>query len=162
MVARVAALVAVVASTSTSQLSANPLALDPAQPLELVCETQATQVAPDARVTAGKLRLKLDTSVPAKDGAVGTWSPIDRDSTHLGSLAERHREACKDGCPLFTAKDGTLLELWTPRRTTIDKMSAGEALTVAVVDGATGKLKASTFLDQQIASLEQGDCARAP
>ncbi len=152
----------VVLLASVARTSAEPLKLDPAKPLELVCQTQATQVAPEARVTAGKFRVKLDASGTLKDGAAGIWQPVERDTTHLGSIAERHREACKDGCPMFTTTDGTAFELWVPRRTAIDQVAPGELLTVAVVNAATGKLKASTFLDQQIASLEQGDCELAP
>jgi len=137
---------------------ADAFALVAGKPVELRCETQATQLAPTAQVSAGAFRVRLEAMPGAADGATGNWTPIDRDDRHTGSLVERHREACKAGCPLYTGAGGKTFELWVPRRTTIDKAAPGEMLTIAVVDHAALTLKASTFQDQQIASLEQGAC----
>jgi hypothetical protein len=137
---------------------ADAIALVAGKPVDLRCETQATQLAPTAQVSAGAFRVRLEAMPGAADGATGNWKPIDRDDRHTGSLVERHREACKTGCPLYAGTGGKTFELWVPRRTTIDKAAPGEMLTIAVVDHAALTLKASTFQDQQIASLEQGAC----
>ncbi len=137
---------------------AGAIALEPGKPVELRCETQATQLAPSAQVSAGAFRVRLEAMPGAADGASGSWTPVDRDDRHIGSLVERHRDACKTGCPLYAGAGGKTFELWVPRRTTIDKAAPGEMLTIAVIDRAALTLKASTFQDQQIASLEQGAC----
>lgn len=152
-------------AVASPALSADPLTLESGQPIEIRCETQATQVAPEAKISAGALKIRVERKPSAPDAvpaAAGTWTPLDRDPGHDGSLAERHREACKSGCPLYVGLDNKGLELWFPRRSTLDRMAPGELLTIAVIDATTLKLKASTFLDQQIASLEQGDCQRLP
>jgi len=144
-------------------LSASPL------PTTLICETQATEVAPDARVSSGRIVLTLTaaaatladgnpTTATAPDGATGRWTPSDIASGHDASLAARHRETCKAGCPVHGGVDGKPLELWAPRRAALDTAPAGERLTIAVVEVASGKFRASTFIDRQIAALEQGTC----
>lgn len=137
---------------------ADQLAIQIGRPVEVSCETQATQVAPTAEISAGTFRVRIDAIADAANGAAGTWTILNRADTHLGSLTERHGSPCKGGCPLYAPPDGKTIELWVPRRTTIDKAAPGELLTIAVIDTSTLKLKASTFLDQQIASLEQGTC----
>lgn len=134
---------------------------------EVSCETQATQVAPEAKISAGLLRIRLDLSAATEasasgPGAPGSWIPLQHAPSHLASIAARHRDACQGGCPIYVGAGGTVLELWVPRRTTLDKTAPGETLTIAVIDLTTLKIKASTFLDQQIASLEQGSCSRLP
>jgi hypothetical protein len=142
----------------SAALSANPL------PTTLICETQATEVAPDARVSSGRFVVTLaaadgntSTATPP-DGATGRWTPSDIAGGHDASLAARHRENCKAGCPVHGGIDGKPLELWAPRRAALDTAPAGERLTVAVVELASGKFRASTFIDRQIAALEQGTC----
>lgn len=152
----------VACAMTTGSAGADPTSIAPGAPLEIRCETQATQVAPEAKVSAGAFRVRLDAVAGAPDGAAGTWTPVVRDAAHSGTLAERHREACRAGCPLYIGAESKAFELWVPRRTTLDKTAPGETLTIAVIDSTTLKLKASTFLDQQIASLEQGDCYRTP
>jgi hypothetical protein len=147
------------------QISATPvLTVEAGKPFDLRCETQATQVVPDAKVSAGAFRVRV--TAPAVSGEAGSWMPIDRDTRHEGSLSARHAEGCKAGCPAYvTAGEGASIksvELWAPRRTTMEKVEVTEPLTVAVIDATTWKLKASTFLDRGIASLEQGTCSKAP
>lgn len=134
----------------------------PGQIAEFDCETQATQVAPEAKVSAGSFRIRLLRPADLSEATAGTWTPVAHAPAHGATLALRHREICAAGCPLHVPGNGTGLELWAPRRTSLDKVGQGEALTIAVVDGTSMAIRASTFIDNAIASLEQGQCSRLP
>lgn len=146
-----------------------PVKLEAGGILDITCETQATQVAPEARVSSGSLKLRLLRHAapvvglsPSDQPAAGTWTASLSGTPHAASIAQRHAESCKSGCPLHIGGDGKAFELWVPRRVSLDQAAPGEMLTIAVIDATSLKLKASTFLDRQIASLEQGDCKAAP
>ena len=148
--------------------AADPLTLESGKPVILVCETQSTVVAPEAASTKGALRVRLevkDETVPdvtkpdpAKPDRTGTWSVVDLAASHTASFAARLKDACAPGCPLYLAKGGVAPELWAPKRAALGTLAPGEPLTVAAIDAMTLKLRASTFIDKDIAALEQGEC----
>lgn len=146
-----------------------PVKLEAGGILEITCETQATQVAPEARVSSGSLKVRLlrpsaqgGGQSQADQQAAGTWTASLPGAPHAASIAQRHGDSCKSGCPLHIGSDGKVFELWVPRRVSLEQAAPGEMLTIAVIDAMSLKLKASTFLDRQIASLEQGDCRAGP
>lgn len=135
------------------------LSLDAGKPVVLSCETQAVVVAPEAATTKGTIQVRLTAVAGASVG--GTWATGDVAPQHTGSFAGRHKASCSIGCEFALVK-GTSFELWAPKKAAPAAMGAGEALTVAVIDGETLKLRASTFIDKEIAALEQGMCTVQP
>ena len=143
--------------------AADPLTLESGKPVILVCETHSTVVAPEAASTKGALRVRLEVKDetapdPAKPDRTGTWSVVDLAASHTASFAARLKDACAPGCPLYLAKGGVAPELWAPKRAALGTLAPGEPLTVAAIDAMTLKLRASTFIDKDIAALEQGEC----
>ena len=137
---------------------AEPLKFEPGKPLTISCETQAVVVAPEAATTKGVLRLRLD---PKEPGTASVWSVLDLDAAHSSSFAARHREGCATGCPLENVT-GPKVELWAPKKALPAAQPATESLTIATLDISTLQLRASTFLANDIAALEQGTCAVVP
>ena len=138
--------------------AAEPLTFEPGKPIILACETQSTVVAPEAASTKGALRVRLEVRDAASADRTGTWSVVDLAVSHSASFAARLKDACASGCPLYLAKGGVSPELWAPKRAALGTLAPGEPLTVAAIDPATLKLRASTFIDKEIAALEQGEC----
>jgi hypothetical protein len=132
--------------------AAEPLQLEAGRPVLLACTTHAVVVAPEAASTNGTFRIKLE----AKDQA-SSWSVADVSAAHTGSLAARYKDACPSGCPLLVTQ-GKPLELWAPLRVAPASMPAGQPLTLTTLKPETLKLSASTFIDNAIAALEQGEC----
>jgi hypothetical protein len=164
-----AAALAVALASWFAPASADPaLNLTIATPLDITCETKAVAVAPEAKTTAGTLRVRLNRTDDGTTGTmVGTWTVIETATRHSASFAALQSMACKDGCPLGTtpqadARPPVKVELWAPRRATLDGISPNVALTVAALDLTAMTLRVSTFLDKQIAALEQGDCRISP
>ena len=135
------------------RVRAEPIVLTVGKPVDLACETQSVVVAPEAATTKGTVRVRLE----AKDGASGIWSVLDLAAAHTASFAARHKDGCGAGCALAITA-GKPLELWAPKRAAPGSLPGGAALTLATIDLTTLKLRASTFLDQDIAALEQGEC----
>lgn len=151
------------AAFSAALSAANPAASDPlvlatGKPIELDCDSQAVVVAPEAATTKGTLRVRLEAKEPLD---TSSWTVADIAIAHTGSFAARHKGGCAGGCTLTVAKDGPF-ELWAPKRVSPGAMAPGEALSVATIDPATLKLRASTFIDKDIAALEQGECKVVP
>ena len=155
---RALALVAGVAGCVGSSLAAG-LSLDANKPVVLSCETQSVVVAPEAATTKGTIQVRLSAVAGARVG--GTWASGEVAAQHSASFARRHKAVCDGGCEFAVVK-GTSFELWAPKKAAPGTLGAGEALTVAVIDGETLKLKASTFIDKEIAALEQGTCSVVP
>ena len=137
--------------------NADQLALAIGKPVDLSCETQSVVVAPEAATTKGSVRVRLE----AKDGASGSWSVLDLAAAHTASFAARHKDVCGAGCAI-SITPGKPLELWAPQRAAPGTLPGGTALTLATIDLSTLKLRASTFLDKDIAALEQGECKVVP
>jgi hypothetical protein len=135
------------------------LSLDAGKPVVLSCETQSVVVAPEAATTKGTIQVRLSAVAGASVG--GTWAAGDVASQHTASFAGRHKTVCANGCEFAVVK-GTSFELWAPKKAAPGSLGAGEPLTVVVIDGETLKLKASTFIDKEIAALEQGTCSVVP
>lgn len=137
---------------------ATPLTIEANKPLELTCDTQSVVVAPEAATTKGRIRLRLEAK-PAEQGSglIGTWSVLDQAAEHTASFASHHKAACAVACELELTK-ATAFQLWAPKRAAPGTLATGSELTVAVIDTQTLKLRASTFIDKDIAALEQGDC----
>jgi hypothetical protein len=145
--------------------SAKPerLKLSVSEPIEITCETKSVAVAPEAKTSAGSLRLKLLPKDASATSVTGTWSILDASSQHAASFALLQATPCKEGCPLHaltppSSTDKTSVELWAPQRATLDGVPATTLLTVAALDLKALTLRVSSFLDKQIAVLEQGDC----
>lgn len=151
------ALVACVAGWANPAVAG--LSLDADKPVVLSCETQAVVVAPEAATTKGTIQVRLTAVAGASVG--GTWAATEVATQHTGSFAGRHKAVCANGCEFALVK-GTSFELWAPKKAAPAAMGVGEALTVAVIDGETLKLRASTFIDKEIAALEQGTCVVVP
>lgn len=135
------------------------LSLEAGKPVVLLCETQSVVVAPEAATTKGTIQVRLTAVAGATTS--GTWAAGEVATQHTASFAGRHKTVCADGCEFALVK-GTSFELWAPKKAALGSLGAGEALTVAVIDGETLKLKASTFIDKEIAALEQGTCTVVP
>ncbi len=157
MIWRALALVASVAGCAEPGVAG--LSLDAGKPVLLSCETQSVVVAPEAATTKGTIQVRLTAATGTSVG--GTWASGDVASQHTASFARRHKAVCETGCEFAVVK-GTSFELWAPKKAAPAAMGPGEALTVAVIDGETLKLKASTFIDKEIAALEQGTCTVVP
>jgi hypothetical protein len=157
------ALAAVLAATGllTAAATAAPLAFELGKPLTLACQTHSTVVAPTAASTIGKLRLRLEAKDTNGSDRTGSWSVIDHDTAHTASLAARLKDGCATSCILHLG-NAAAPELWAPKRAALGAVGVGEPLTVAVIDPLTLKLRASTFIDKEIAALEQGDCTLEP
>ena len=158
MIWRALALVAGVVGW-TGPVAAATLSLDAGKPIVLSCETQSVVVAPEAATTKGSIQVRLTAVAGASMG--GTWATAEVAPQHTASFAGRHKAVCATGCEFALVK-GTSFELWAPKKAAPGSLGAGEALTVAVIDGETLKLRASTFIDKEIAALEQGTCAVVP
>jgi hypothetical protein len=150
---------------STPGRALDALAMVAGTPLELSCDTKSVVVAPEAKTTTGTVRLRLELKASSTgDGSLtGAWAIIETTPAHTASFAAQQAIACKDGCPLTaTAPAGPdkpmRIELWAPRRAAIDGISPNVPLTVAALDTGARTLRVSTFLDKQIAALEQGEC----
>ena len=140
-------------------IAAAGLSLDAGKSIVLSCETQSVVVAPEAATTKGTIQVRLTAAAGISVG--GTWATAEVASQHTASFAGRHKAVCANGCEFAVVK-GTSFELWAPKKAAPAAMGAGEALTVAVIDGETLKLRASTFIDKEIAALEQGTCSLVP
>lgn len=158
MISRALALVAGVMGCAGAVTAAG-LALDAGKPVVLSCETQSVVVAPEAATTKGTIRVQLTPVTAPSPG--GTWATAEAAAQHTASFAGRHKAACAGGCEFAVVK-GTSFELWAPKKAAPGSLGAGEALTVAVIDGETMKLRASTFIDKEIAALEHGTCSVVP
>ena len=145
-------------SMASTPAGADPLKLEPGKPLTIACETQSVVVAPEAATSKGTLRLRLD---PKEPGTASVWTILDHDAAHSSSFAARHREGCAIGCPLENVT-APKVELWAPKKSLPAAQTATEPLTIATLDIATLQLRASTFLANDIAALEQGTCAVVP
>lgn len=161
----VAAGFALASLPATAQVPATPEPLKLAinQPVEISCETKSVAVAPEAKTSAGMMRLKLEAKEASSTSVTGTWSILDKSAQHGASFAQLQAAPCKDGCPLHAlipaaSTDKTSVELWAPQRATLDGVPATTLLTVAALDLKTMSVRISSFLDKQIAVLEQGDC----
>ena len=152
---------AILCAVSATGLHADPLTLETGKPIILACTTHAVVVAPEAASTNGTFRITLTTRDQTGADHTGTWSVADVTAAHTGSLAARFKEVCAPGCPL-NASDGKPIELWAPSRAALGSLPAGTTLTVAALKPDTLKLSASTFIDKDVAALEQGECKRAP
>jgi hypothetical protein len=137
-----------------------PLALEVGKSFEIVCTTKAVNVAEEAKVSEGALRLKLE-SKSATGSDSGSWSVVSVDATHPASFAFIQRESCATGCPLDLATERGPT-LWGPVKTMPDKLEGGKSLSLAAIDAKTWQIRISTYRDRQIASLEQGECKKAP
>lgn len=133
------------------------LAKGPALPVFWTCETHAVVVAPEAASSKGMFKLR--TTATSGDG--GTWTLLERAPSHTGSFTARHGDCEKGECAYSAAVNATRLELWAPRKVAPASLPKGEPLTVATLDLTTGKLRASSFIDNAIAALEQGTCKAA-
>ncbi len=146
--------------------AARALELEAGKPIFLSCQTHSTVVAPTAASTKGTIRVRLEVketegqNLVATD-RVGIWSVTSLDQAHTASLASRLKEACANGCALHVAS-GSSIELWAPKRGPISSVGVGEPLTIAVIDPVSLRIRASTFIDNGIAALEQGECALEP
>jgi hypothetical protein len=120
------------------------------------CQTQSVTVAPTAATTNGTFRLRI----VGQALAATRWTILDVDPQHTASFAAP-QSACRTDCEATREpQTPTVVTLWSPKRSAPASLPAGEALTVATVDTATGKLRASTIIDNAIAALEQGTCER--
>jgi hypothetical protein len=133
------------------------------QPVEISCDTKSVAVAPEAKTSAGRVRLKLEPKEASATSITGTWSIQESSPQHAASFAQLQADPCKDGCPLHAlipaaSTDKTSVELWAPQRATLDGVPATTLLTVAALDMKAMTVRISSFLDKQIAVLEQGDC----
>lgn len=133
------------------------------QTIEISCETKSVAVAPEAKTSAGTLRIKLEPKEASSSSIMGTWFILEASPQHAASFAQLQATPCKDGCPLHAliptaSTDKTSVELWAPQRATLDGVPAATLLTVAALDLKAMTLRVSSFLDKQIAVLEQGDC----
>ncbi len=138
----------VVAASANSALARTP------QVTTWTCQTQSVVVAPEAASSKGAFRMTTTLSDTLDSGS---FSIADPDASHTASFAARH--LCRASCELLVAKYPAL-ELWLPSKQAPTAMPTGQPLTVAVLDTATGKLRASTIIDNAIAALEQGTCER--
>jgi hypothetical protein len=136
---------------------ADPLVLAAGKPVDMSCDTQSVVVAPDAATSKGTFRIRLE----AKDSASGLWSLIDMAQAHTSSFVARQKDTCAQGCLLAITAEKPF-ELWAPKRAAPGSLLATEPLTVATLDPVTLKLRASTFLDKDVAALEQGECKVVP
>lgn len=152
---------AIACALSATGLHAEPLLLETGKPLLLACTTHAVVVAPEAASTNGTFRITLEAKEQSGAVGSGTWSVADVSAAHAGSLATRFKEICAAGCPLILP-DGKPAELWAPVRAAVGTVPAGQALMLATVKRDTSMLAASTFIDKDIAALEQGECQVAP
>lgn len=123
-------------------------------PVVWVCETHAVVVAPEAASSKGKFKLRTTAETPE----AGSWAVFDRDAIHSGSFAARHGDCESGGCAYTLAANATRYELWAPRKVAPALLPKGDPLTVATLDLTTGRLRASSFIDNAIAALEQGTC----
>jgi hypothetical protein len=163
LAAVVLALVSVTASAQDQHSKQEPLKLAINQPVEISCETKSVAVAPEAKTSAGKVRLKLEPKEASATSITGTWSIQESSPQHAASFAQLQASACKDGCPLHAllpgaSTDKSNVELWAPQRATLDGVPATTLLTVAALDLKAMTVRISSFLDKQIAVLEQGEC----
>lgn len=142
-----------------SSALADPLKLEPGNPVEIVCETQSVVVAGEAKVSKGVMRLKLEAAAEPGGMQAGTWSVVSVDATHASSFAAVHKEACAQGCPIQNGPKSQPM-LWAPKIAMPDAMTGEAALTVTAIDPQTLTLKASTFRAKDLAALEQGECRR--
>ncbi len=138
-----------------------PLALEVGKPVEIVCTTKAVNVAEEAKVSEGALRLKLQSKSATGSDADASWSVVSVDATHPASFAFIQRESCASGCPLDLATERGPT-LWGPVKTMPDKLEAGKSLSLAAIDAKTWQIRISIYRDRQISSLEQGECKKAP
>jgi hypothetical protein len=143
---------------TSSAAGAEPMSLQAGKPAVISCETSAVVVAPEAASTRGLVRMRLEAHA---GDATGQWTITDIAATHTASFAARHKEVCASGCALIIAP-GVPVQLWAPGRVAPASIAAGAPLTIATLDPATFKLKASTIIDNAIAALEQGECKIAP
>jgi hypothetical protein len=150
-------------ATAQEPATPEPLKLAINQPIEISCETKSVAVAPEAKTSAGTMRLKLEPKEASSTSITGTWSILESSAQHAASFAQLQAAPCKDGCPLHglilaASTDKSSVELWAPQRATLDGVPATTLLTVAALDLKTMSVRISSFLDKQIAVLEQGDC----
>jgi hypothetical protein len=154
---------AVVVLAWASPSRADGIVLAVGTSIELTCETKAVAVVPEAKTTAGTLKLKIEAKDATDKGLSGTWLILDVAPQHSASFAVVQARSCREGCPLLMSPEATTrAELWAPRRAALDGISPNLPLTVAALDLTTKTLRVSTFLDKQIASLEQGECQLSP
>jgi hypothetical protein len=141
-------------------VAAAPLAVEPGKSVLLICQTQSVVVAPEAASSKGEIRIRLEGKVASGTALIGSWSALEVGASHAASFIGRHKGECVAGCELALDK-GSSLQLWAPKRAAPTSLAAGAPLTIAVIDAETLKLRASTFIDNAIAALEQGTCERA-
>ena len=122
-------------------------------PVAWVCETHAVVVAPEAASSKGVFKLRTTP----ESGEAGVWVSSDLQEAHKGSFLALH-PGCAKGCAYSVTANATRLELWAPKKVAPSGMPKGEPMTVATLDLTTGKLRASSFIDNAIAALEQGTC----
>ena len=118
-----------------------------------VCETHAVVVAPEAASSKGTFKLRTTP----ESGEAGVWVSSDLQEAHKGSFLARH-PGCATGCGYSVTANATRFELWAPKKIAPSAMPKGEPMTVATLDLTTGRLRASSFIDNAIAALEQGTC----
>jgi hypothetical protein len=167
LAAVVLALVSVTASAQEQPSQQERLKLVINQPVEITCETKSVAVAPEAKTSAGMVRVKLEPKEASSTSITGTWAIQESSPQHGASFAQLQAAPCKDGCPLHAlipaaSTDKSSVELWAPQRATLDGVPATTLLTVAAIDLKAMTVRISSFLDKQIAVLEQGDCKLTP
>jgi hypothetical protein len=149
---------------------ADKLSLTPGQPVAVACQTRAVVVAESgAKASSGGFALTLALAKregrgaedAAQNAGAGTWVVRSADANHNGSFALLQREQCRDGCPLTLGRDGAA-QLWWPGPKVLDQQGDQDVLVLAVLDGGTLRLKASTFRGKQIEALEEGQCRMDP
>ena len=97
-------------------------------------------------------------SPTASSPLTGRWTVLDVPAAHAASFALMHRETCAAApCPLDIGAPPAV-NLWAPSKTMPDKLAAGVSMTLVAVDLDRRTLRASSFRDNAIAALEQGDC----
>lgn len=152
---------AIACALGAGAVHAESLVLEMGKTVLLACTTHAVVVAPEAASTNGTFRITLSAKDQTGADRTGTWSVADVTVAHTGSLAARFKDLCAAGCPL-NAPTGKPLELWAPVRAGLGSQPAGSALTLAALKPDTMKFSASTFIDKEVAALEQGECTVAP
>ncbi len=133
------------------------LKLEPGTTVEIACDTRAVSVADEAKATTGRVRLKLEIPAAAAEGG-GRWSVLDVPAAHAASFALLQREACAAAhCPLDSGAPPAI-NLWAPSKIMPEKLAPGVSMSLGALDLDKATLRVSSFRDNAIAALEQGDC----
>lgn len=151
------------AATASPPPSAAPaFKLEPGASLEIACDTRAVSVADEAKATTGRIRLKLEAPAAGADAAAsGRWTVLDVPASHAASFALQHRDTCAGThCPLDIGAPPAI-SLWAPAKVMPEKLQPGQFMSLIALDLDKRSLRASSFRDNAIAALEQGDCEPA-